>query len=294
MNIGIVLKPQKVRDFNTLLPNLIQWLQRRKHRAVFYEQEKERLSKILKPTIIKAVDLLDHKSFFNNSELILSLGGDGTLIGVCRQLRKKDAPVLGVNMGKLGFITQFNKSEFFDALELAINKKLKPISLQLYNATVYRKNKKVFQSNFVNDAVLNRHQISRIFSLKVETKNEPIFEISGDGLIITSPIGSTAYSLAAGGPIIEPKVKALGLTPICPHGLTHRPLVIDDSEVIKVDIHFDNAPVSITLDGQESFDCIEGDSIQIKKKLGHNIKLLQNPDRTYFQTLRDKFTYGKR
>lgn len=292
MNIGITLKPNMMRDFGTLIPNLQVWLSRRKHHLIFLEKEQTRINAFFKGSVPKNISYMAGKSFYQSCDLHVSLGGDGTLIGLCRKLNSKSAPVLGINMGKLGFITEFKKSDFYDALSDALAKNLRTFNIPLYQVNVMRKSKKVFSSRFINDTVLNRPNISRIFELQVETENEIIKEIAGDGLIITGPIGSTAYSLAAGGPIIHPHVKAFGLTPICPHGLTHRPLVISDDEVIKVKLTDENTPLSVTLDGQETFTAEAGDTLIVRKSKNQKVLLYKNPNRSYFKTLREKFTYG--
>lgn len=162
------------------------------------------------------------------------MGGDGTLIGVSRNVKKNSPPIFGVNMGNLGFITEFSKVEFFDQLENTIKGTYKLTSLPLYQVEVTRKNKVTFKGTFLNDLVINNNLVSKMLTLSVESEGEHIYNLSGDGLIISSPIGSTAYSLAAGGPIISPSVNAITLTPICAHSLTHRPLVIPDNTSVSI------------------------------------------------------------
>lgn len=292
--IGVILKPGEVTDFDSVVPNLVRWLGRRKCVCLFLEKEKSRLEQIFRGNIPKSIEFINLKNLHSQCRFIISLGGDGTLIGICRQVHKKSPPIFGVNMGRLGFITEFSKVEIFDGLQLALAGKLETTDLQAYSAEVYRNQKRIFSSHFINDAVLNKHDISRIFTLTVEAEDEPIYDLSGDGLIISSPIGSTAYSLAAGGPIIHPDVKAMVLTPICPHSLTHRPVVFDEKQTIKINITHMNAPVTITLDGQETFEAQAHDTVVVKKSSGLKVKLLRNPERTYFRTLKEKFTYGRR
>ena len=294
LKIGIILKPREVTDFDSVVPNLVRWLSRRRSLCLFLEKEKSRLEQIFRGNIPNAVQFIKLKEVHSQCRFIISLGGDGTLIGICRQIHKKSPPIFGVNVGRLGFITEFSKVEIFDGLQLALAEKLQTTDLQAYTAEVYRNQKRIFSSHFINDAVLNKPDISRIFTLTVEAEDEPIYDLSGDGLIISSPIGSTAYSLAAGGPIIHPDVKAMVLTPICPHSLTHRPVVLNEKQTIKINITNHNAPVTVTLDGQETFEAKAHDTVVIKKSSGLKVKLLKNPSRTYFQTLKEKFTYGRR
>lgn len=290
--VSIVIKPKVLAAFSSILPNLCSWLHRRKISVNFLDSEEKRLNSIFK-TLPKYISLVDMKEI-HASDLIISLGGDGTLIGVSRLCTKNSPPVLGVNMGRLGFITEFSRAELFDQLEIILKKNVEISKVHLYKTTVIRKDKKNFQGFFLNDAVVSKHEISRMFALAIESNNEHLFDISGDGLIISSPIGSTAYSLAAGGPIIHPFVNGITLTPICPHSLTHRPLIVPDNLGIDVRIPPSTDNINLTLDGQVFFNVESRDIIKIQKSKTRYMKLINNPDRTYFQTLKDKFTHGRR
>ena len=224
------------------------------------------------------------------------MGGDGTLIGVCRNIKKSSPPIFGVNMGHLGFITEFSKSEFFDHLESTLKGDFKITQLCLYQVEVFtkKKDKAIFKGYFLNDVVVNNTQISRMLTLTVESDGEHIYNLAGDGLIISSPIGSTAYSLAAGGPIIHPHVNAITLTPICAHSLTHRPLVIPDHSNVVIKATRQDESIKLTLDGQQQVTLGTNDIIKVTKKKTKIVKLIKNPNRTYFRTLKDKFTHGAR
>ncbi len=292
-NIAIILKPREIQGFTTILPNLTDWLKRRKKTIFFLDKEEDRLKKIYRNTKFE-INYLSFKELHTEVDLIITLGGDGTLIGVCRKSTSKTPPIFGVNMGRLGFITEFSKVEFYDYLSEVLKGSFKTVKRHLYTAEIQEKNTTKEKGFFLNDAVINKHDISRMFSLSVETNEEPIYNLSGDGLIISSPIGSTAYSLAAGGPIIHPDVNALVLTPICPHSLTHRPLVIPDKSSIIVKGIGNTDAITLTLDGQQMFEIEKNDSILIRKSKTRMINLIQNPDRTYFHTLKEKFTHGRR
>jgi NAD+ kinase len=291
-NIGILLKPRNVQEFNTIIPNITEWLIRRKKHVSFLSSEKTRLEKIFN-NIPKNVSFIDFDAV-HDLDLIITLGGDGTLIGISRKCKKKTPPIFGVNMGRLGFIAEFSKVEYFDDLANTIKGNFEINKAQLYKVEVVKKGKKIFKSNFLNDVVINKNNISRMFSLSAECDSELIYNISGDGLIISTPIGSTAYSLAAGGPIIHPAVNALVLTPICPHSLNHRPLVIPDSKRIDLRFPVKEDHLSLTLDGQEAFDVEKGCIISISKVKNSYAKFVKNPDRTYFHTLKEKLTHGQR
>ena len=197
-------------------------------------------------------------------------------------------------MGRLGFIAEFSKVEYFDDLSNTIKGNFEINKVPLYKVEVEKKGKKIFKSKFLNDVVINKNNISRMFSLTAECDSELIYNISGDGLIISTPIGSTAYSLAAGGPIIHPNVNALVLTPICPHSLNHRPLVIPDHKKIELKFPVKEEFLTLTLDGQEAFDVEKGCIISISKVKNSYAKFIKNPDRTYFHTLKEKLTHGQR
>ncbi|WP_127715313.1 NAD(+)/NADH kinase [Halobacteriovorax sp. HLS] len=291
-NVGILLKPRNVLEFTTIIPNITEWLIRRKKTVTFLSTEHNRIQKYFK-TIPKQVSFEDH-SEFHKLDLIITLGGDGTLIGISRKCQKKSPPIFGINMGRLGFITEFSKVEYFDELAKTLKGNYEISKLQLYKVEVSRKNKSIFKANFINDVVINKNNISRMFSLTAESDSELIYNVSGDGLIISTPIGSTAYSLAAGGPIIHPEVNALVLTPICPHSLNHRPLVIPDNKSIDIKFPIQEDHLTLTIDGQEACDIDKGCIVTISKVKNSYAKFIKNPDRTYFHTLKEKLTHGQR
>lgn len=292
-DIAIILKPNVSSEFENILPNLTSWLQRRKKNVYFLEKENERLMKIFKNDFKNLLFMAEDK-IHAETDLIITLGGDGTLIGVSRKVTKNSPPIFGVNMGHLGFITEFSKSEFFEQLELTLKNNYTLSQLPLYCVEVFKKNKSIFKANFLNDLVINNNLISRMITLSVESNDEHVFNIAGDGLIISSPIGSTAYSLAAGGPIINPAVNAMAITPICAHSLTHRPLVIPDNAILTIKSAKPNEVIKLTLDGQETTVITSGEIIKVTKKKNIKVNLVKNPERHYYQTLKEKFTHGTR
>jgi NAD+ kinase len=291
--ISIVLKPKVIGELSNILPNLTSWLARRKKSIQFLEHESDRIQKIYK-TIPKNFSFITEKELHSTSDLIITMGGDGTLIGVSRRANRKTPPVFGVNMGRLGFITEFSKAEFFEELDNVLKGNYSLNKINLYTVEVIKKDKAIFKGYFLNDVVLNKNDISRMFTLSVESNGEHISDISGDGLIVCSPLGSTAYSLAAGGPIIHPQVNALGLTPICAHGLTHRPLVIPDSSNILIKPIGKNTSITLTLDGQETIDLESQQTVKVSKSSGKYVYLVNNANRNYFHILKEKFTHGRR
>lgn len=294
-NISIVLKPKVNSEFESILPNLASWLWRRKKTISFLTVERERILKIFKGDI-KNLNFIAENDLHSVSDLIITMGGDGTLIGVCRNIKKNSPPIFGVNMGHLGFITEFTKAEFFDQLEATLRGDFQITHLCLYQVEVFskKKEKPSFKGYFLNDVVVTNNQISKMLTLSVESEGEHIYNLAGDGLIISSPIGSTAYSLAAGGPIIHPLVNAITLTPICAHSLTHRPLVIPDHSNVVIKAGRADETIKLTLDGQQQVTVSSNDVIKVTKKKTKIVRLIKNPSRTYFRTLKDKFTHGAR
>jgi NAD+ kinase len=279
-NISIVLKP---------------WLLRRKKNIFFLQKEKERIQKIFKGDL-KNLHFIAEDELHSASDLIITMGGDGTLIGVCRNVKKSSPPIFGVNMGHLGFITEFAKAEFFDQLESTLKGEFQITQLCLFQVEVFsqKKDKPIFKGYFLNDAVVNNNLISRMLTLSVESEGEHIYNLAGDGLIISSPIGSTAYSMAAGGPIIHPNVNAITLTPICAHSLTHRPLVIPDHSNVVIKAAKSDESIRLTLDGQQQITLGSNDTILVTKKKSKIVRLIKNPNRAYYRTLKEKFTHGAR
>jgi NAD+ kinase len=291
-NVSIILKPSKFDDSVNIITNIIRWLIRRKKNVIFLEKEFSRLNNILKPNLLKAIEFSDEKVVFKKTDFIISLGGDGTLLGVCRKV-KPTIPVFGVNLGRLGFIAEHSKNDFYDNLEKTINGKYEVEKKPLY-LVEHKTQKETYKYYFFNDLVFNKFDIARMFSLSLECDHGHIYNLSGDGLIISSTMGSTAYSMAAGGPIVHPEVKAIIATPICPHGLTHRPIVLPDSSVLRIKLLEQAENIHMTLDGQNMFELNKSDTVMIKKESKKYISLIKNPERDYFHTLKEKFVHGRR
>ncbi len=291
--IGITLKPNSTPEFYNLLPNLCGWLERRKRQVVFREEDQARVAKFFRNKKMDHLLFWDTDAFHNKVDLMLSMGGDGTLIGVCRRINSK-IPVLGVNLGRLGFVTEFNKNEYFDRLADIIEGKYETTTKPLVHVSVIRKDKVHFKDFFFNDAVLAKNDIARMITLRAEMGTEHIYNIRGDGIIISTPMGSTAYSMAAGGPIVHPDVKGIILTPICPHSLIHRPFVIPDTAPITLRIMPPHHSLTLTLDGQVAINIDEQDVVQINASRMKKVSLVKNHERLYFETVKDKFILGKK
>lgn len=239
--------------------------------------------------IVKKSELVDY------CDLIVVLGGDGTYLSIARLMKKRSVPVMGINMGQLGFLTEIKREEAIGALQNIFDGEPPVVNERaLLEVTLIRKNKIIFQGPVVNDAVISKGAIARIIGMQVWVNDQWVHNVRADGLIVSTTTGSTAYALAAGGPIIEPSVAALVVAPICPHSLTLRPLVIPDSSLVKICLNHRPGHVLLTLDGQDVVDMKEDDIVLVRRFKKHSLKLISSPSRDYFSLLREKLKFGAR
>lgn len=234
------------------------------------------------------------ESLVRKSDLILVLGGDGTFLSIARLMIKRSVPILGVNLGQLGFLTEVKKTEMMSALDSALRNKLPESRRAMIECAHLRKGKELSKTVVVNDIVVSRGAIARIFDMEVLVDGMLVTNIKADGLIVSTPTGSTAYCLAAGGPIVSPDVAAMEIAPICPHSLTLRPLIIPDTSEITVIPQYKSGMVILTLDGQSSVELESGDVIRVTKYTRHPLRILRSPERNYYSLLREKLKYGYR
>ncbi|MCM0605070.1 MAG: NAD(+)/NADH kinase [Xanthomonadaceae bacterium] len=257
-----------------------------------FAKETTKLAKSFKKTS-KQVMIVEKSKMGDHADLILVFGGDGTYLSIAR-LIDKSVPVAGINMGKLGFLTEIKQNEVYDLLHRILVKGELFISERtVLEVELKRKNKILFSGPVVNDVVISKGAIARIIGLQVAVNGYWVNHVRADGLIVSTPTGSTAYSLAAGGPIVEPSLGALVITPICPHSLSNRPLVLaDDSEI---QIRLDQRPghVILSLDGQDVVDMLEDDIVVIRKSKKEKLRTISSPTRDYFSLLREKLSFGR-
>lgn len=256
------------------------------------------------------IRVVEKSKLVDKTDFIIVLGGDGTYLSIARLMKTKSVPVMGINMGTLGFLTEIKRAEAFDVVSMLfdlpdskseptlenslLTKNIQISERALLEVTVRRKNKVVFQGPVVNDAVISKGAIARIIGMKITVNDKLVSHVRADGIIICTPTGSTAYSLAAGGPILEPQLNALVITPICPHSLTQRPLVVSDSSEIAVCLSQRPGHVLLTLDGQDAVDLREEDVVTVRRYQKHSLKLISSPSRDYFTVLREKLKFGMR
>lgn len=229
------------------------------------------------------------------SDFLLVLGGDGTLLSAAQLIGEKKIPVLGIHLGHLGFLTEVKQEETLDALDRILVKGKCEISERtLLDVRVRRAGKIVFRGRVMNDAVITKGAIGRVIGVQVDVNGHFANQVRADGLIVSTPTGSTAYSLASGGPIVEPTLEALILTPICAHSLTQRPLVISDKSKLVVRLTHRPGNVLLTLDGQNDFELALHDEVEVEKNEKLRLRLVRSPKRDYFGLLREKLSFGTR
>ncbi|MBF0328537.1 MAG: NAD(+)/NADH kinase [Nitrospirae bacterium] len=226
-------------------------------------------------------------------DILVVLGGDGTMLSVARLAIGRDVKILGVNLGGLGFITEFNKEELHASMAKVLSGKCPYENRIMLSTTVHREDNQIFDSIVFNDVVINKGALARIIDIETYVNDLYVTTFKADGLIISSPTGSTAYSLSAGGPILYPTLNSIVMTPICPHTLTNRPIVLPDDFAVELIMRSDTEDVFLTLDGQSGFPLKKDDVIEVKKSV-YTTKILIPCDRDYFQVLRTKLKWGER
>lgn len=225
------------------------------------------------------------------SDIIIVFGGDGTLLGVARLVGNLGIPILGVNVGGFGFITELSGDEVEENLDAIFSDADCFEERIMLLADVYRRGKKIVQHNALNDVVLNKSALSRMFDVDIHIDGNRITTFRIDGLIISTPTGSTGHSLSAGGPIMYPTLESFLMAPICPHTLTSRPIVLPDTFVLEAHIKSGD-DIYLTLDGQEGCSLKVRDKIKIKKA-DYKTKFIVLHDRDYFKILRTKLKWGE-
>ncbi len=226
-------------------------------------------------------------------DLIVVLGGDGTLLSVSRSAGSRAVPVLGVNLGRLGFLTEITLDELFATLERVLAGEVRIEARMRLDVVVQRGDDVLGRFLALNDAVISGAALARMIDLETFADGLGVTSYHADGLIVSTPTGSTAYSLSAGGPILLPGVEAILLTPICPHTLTQRPLVLPQSSRIEVIVRSRGEGVQVTTDGQEGLGLREGDRVVVCRS-EHPLLLVSSPVRDRFEILREKLGWGAR
>ncbi len=281
---GIICKPN--RDLvSSVVPGLTEWLRERKI-EVFVDEETRACIDLSAPG-------LPREALSERIALLIVLGGDGTLLSAARALGSHRIPILAVNLGGLGFLTSVTLEEMYPVLEQVIAGKHTTSERMMLDAEIIRQGHVSERQRALNDAVATKAALARMLEFDVFVDRNQVGRYRADGIIVATPTGSTAYSLAAGGPIIDPQLDAFVITPICPHMLTNRPLVIPHSAIIELDFGPSDEPVYITLDGQIGFQLQPKDRVIITKSASR-VTLVRPPHKTYFEVLRSKLRWSER
>jgi NAD+ kinase len=279
--IGIISKPRK-EDAGHILSELVKWL-KDKGTEPLMDQETANLIEITSPYSRQDIAAL--------SEFVIVLGGDGTLLSVARLIGARGTPILGVNLGSLGFLTEVTLDEMYPLLEDILLGKMIIDERGMLEAAIRREGQEIARYTVLNDVVINKGALARMILMETRVDGRLLNTYRADGLIISTPTGSTAYSLSAGGPIVYPTVGAVIISPICPHTLTNRPIVLPEDVSIEVTLRTEDEDVLVTLDGQEGHQIKFIDTVAIKKIKG-TTRLILSPKKDYYQILRQKLRWG--
>jgi NAD+ kinase len=281
--VAIFAKPNAPRAVK-LVPELLRWLAAHEIEARF-DNETARYAGMLVG--------LDRQHVPEGCDLAVVLGGDGTLLSAARAVGNRSIPILAVNLGGLGFLTSISTNDLFPELERVIRGRPEITRRKMLRASIVREGSVVGEYQALNDVVIAKSAIARIVDLEVWADSSFVSAYKADGLIISTPTGSTAYSLAAGGPIIFPTVAAFCVTPICPHTLTNRPIIIPSDMGIKVVNKAAGEEAFLTVDGQIGSPLEAGDTVECGVS-DFDVMLVRAPDKTFFDVLRQKLKWGER
>jgi NAD+ kinase len=278
--IGIIAKQNKPEAVE-VVKDLAGWL--KEHKVECFV-EPEMAQSVSSPSLDKAEMTLA-------VDMVVVLGGDGTLLAAARALQKNRIPLLGVNLGGLGFLTEIALDELYPMLEAILRGEFTTNERMLLDVRIWRKEKVIDAFTVLNDVVINKGALARIIELETNVDDAYLTTFRADGLIISTPTGSTGYSLSAGGPIVYPSLQSIIITPICPHNLTNRPIIVPKEATITVTLCSGDAEVFLTLDGQVGIKMKLQDKLEVKKEEGV-ISLIKSPSRGYFEVLRTKLMWG--
>tara|TARA_B100001142_G_scaffold108752_2_gene110739 strand:- start:7127 stop:7993 length:867 start_codon:yes stop_codon:yes gene_type:complete len=282
MIFGIIAKPN-LKNFDRIKSSLTNFLKKR-NSSVLIESK-------LSNADYDSKIYVTRKTLVKKSDVLVVFGGDGTLLHIAEEAAINKKPVIGINLGTLGFLTEGSISKLNSILQEFFEDKLVPDKRQLLNAIIYKKKKLVSKTNFLNDAVINKGALAKIINLDLFVDDILVSNLRADGIILSSPTGSTAYSLSAGGPIVIPSLPLVIITPICPHTLTNRPLVISNNSNIKIRIKTKGSPVFLTFDGNSSLEIENDYDVQVSKS-PLKLTLLRSTKTKYFDILKDKLMWS--
>jgi NAD+ kinase len=282
VRVGFILKPDKS-EAGVLLEDLVPWLRDQGHVPVVPTEDQ------IAP---QGAEIVPEAELGDRVDLAVVLGGDGTMLRAARLVADQGKPVLGVNLGQLGFLAMFAPGEAQAALAAALSGKLARAERMRLQVTFRRAGAEPVQRYALNDAVLHQGAMARLIEVDAQCDGRPIAAYRADGLIVATPTGSTAYNMAAGGPILTPGLAAMALTPICAHALTNRPLVINASATLRLALGADARGVILTVDGQWAHSFLPGDVVELTAASRPLVMFVS--DQSFFDVMRDKLHWGVR
>jgi NAD+ kinase len=285
--VGVIVKPNNDEALKTAC-ELSEWL---KLRGIDLIGE-PRVPNDLAESPSCDIEPVADERFGAESDLIVVLGGDGTMISTARLIGDSDSLVLGINYGSLGYLTDFRIEEMFPALEMILDGDYEIDRRVMLHSQHCRGEEVLAKGRVLNDVVINKAALARIIEIEMNLNGLFVNSFRSDGLIVATPTGSTAYNLSAGGPIIYPSMNAVVVTPICPFTLTNRPIVVPDDAIIELKLEQENEGVVLTLDGQIGYTMHAGDLVRIRKSRT-TFNLVQPSNRNYFDVLRNKLKWGR-
>jgi NAD+ kinase len=286
--VGIVIRPHHPEAQETSY-RLVEWLGAREITVVCGPQID--CARIERQTGCR-IEVLEGDNMAGSVDLIVVLGGDGTMIGTARMIGDHSVPVLGINYGHLGYLAEFRVEEMFEALESILAGNYRIDHRVMLAVELFRGAKQTLHSRALNDVVINKSARARIICIEGYLNHQFINQFRADGLIVSTPTGSTAYNLSAGGPVIYPSMNAVVMTPICPFTLSNRPIVVPDDALIELDLKTPDEEVTLTLDGQIGVPLMVGDHVLIRKSRT-TFNIVQPTNRNYFDVLREKLRWGR-
>lgn len=286
--IGVLIKPQQPDALKTIC-RLVEWCAARGIGVACGPRNE--CARIESETGC-SVEILEHEAMVRSVDLIVVLGGDGTMIATARMVGDHATPVLGINYGTLGYLAEFTVEEMIPALEAMLDGDYTLDHRLMLAAEVYRDGERVLHDRVLNDVVISKSALARIIEIEALVDGKFLNRFRADGLIVSTPTGSTAYNLSAGGPIIYPSMNAIVITPICPHTLSNRPLVVSADVELELIFKTPEEEVALTLDGQVGMPLMEGDRVRVRRS-ATTFNLIQAHTRNYFDVLRSKLRWGR-
>jgi NAD+ kinase len=281
--IGIISRPRRS-NLAVVVPSLLHWFAARGIQVLYDTETAGALHDSSKG--------LAREEVAKGSQLLLVLGGDGTLLAAARVAAPLGIPILPINMGSLGFLTSFKLEEMYPALEETLAGRLPSSERVMLDVKLEREGAVIERQTVLNEAVINKGALARMIDLELMIDAEFVCRYKVDGLIVATPTGSTAYSLSAGGPIVHPSVESWVITPICPHTLSDRPVVIRDSSEVEIDLSAGTESVFLTLDGQTGIPMEPHDTVRMKRA-DERLMLIQPQKKSYFEILHSKLKWGE-